>query len=188
MWKLTNILDPIHESLDPSVFNQADDIDPAVKPKVREWVRNKVYETMTEAGWPDPSSYLRLILTGSLTTYQYSDESDFDISLWIDVEHLPEFVRADLIALMIEKCDGHIVPGTTHVLQDFVVDTNKVTFDDLYKPGLRSAYDLDKQEWLVLPEHDRGVDIYKRYPEWINYARMVEDKVRMMLIYDKSAL
>lgn len=186
--KTANILDTIKDELDPTVFNHPEAIDPDVKPKIVEWVKNKVYKTMTDAGWPDPSKYLRLVLTGSLTTYQYGEESDFDISLWIDVEKLPEYVRADLIALMIEKCDGTIVPGTTHVLQDFVVDVNRYTFEDLYKPGLRSAYDLDNGKWIVLPEKTRSVDVYKAYPAIINYAKMVEDKVRMMLRYDKAAL
>lgn len=186
--KVANILDEIKDTLDPAVFNKADDVDPQVKPKIAEWVKNKVYKTLTDASWPDPTKYVNLVLTGSLTTYQWSEESDFDVSLWIDVKELPEFVRADLIAMMIEKCDGTIVPGTTHPIQCFVVDPKRTTREDIYKPGLRSAFDLDKHEWIVLPERDRSIDVYKKYPEWINYAKMVEDKIRMMLIYDKAAV
>lgn len=182
-----NILDPIQDSLDPAVFNHADDIAPQVKPKIAEWVKKRIYKTMMDAGWPDPSKYLSLILTGSLTTYQWSEESDFDISLWVDVDHFPEYVRADLVALMIEKCDGIIVPGTTHPLQDFVVDSKRFKKTDLYKPGLRSAFDLDKMEWIVLPERDREIDVSKRWPEHLRYAQGVVDKLKLMMRYDYGA-
>ena len=185
--KTANILDPIQDTLDPDVFNNADAIDPTVKPKIVEWIKKKIYKTMTDAGWPDPSKYLSIVLTGSLTTYQWAAHSDFDISLWVDTDHFPEYVRADLIALMIEKVDGTIVPGTTHPMQDFVVDTNRFTKDDLYKPGLRSGYDLDEGKWLVLPEKERSIDVSKRWPEHIRFAQMCVDKMKMMLRYDKAA-
>ncbi len=186
--KTSNILDPIKDELDPDVFNQPDAMAPTVKPKIVNWVKNKIYKTMIDAGWPDPSKYLSLVLTGSLTTYQWSAESDFDTSLWIDVERFPEWVRADLIALMIEQCDGTIVPGTTHPIQCFVVDSTRFTKQDLYEPGLRSGYDLDKGDWLVMPEKDRNIDVSKRWPEHLAYARMCVDKMKMMLRYDKYAV
>lgn len=184
----SNILDPIKDELDPDVFNQPDAMAPTVKPKIVNWVKNKIYKAMIDAGWPDPSKYLSVILTGSLTTYQWSAESDFDTSLWIDVERFPEWVRADLIALMIEQCDGTIVPGTTHPIQCFVVDPKRFTKDDLYKAGLRSGYDLDKGDWLVMPEKDRSIDVSKRWPAHLEYARMCVDKMKMMLRYDKYAV
>lgn len=186
--KTANILDPILDHLDPDVFNHADSHDPTVKMHVVEWLKKKVYSTMMDAGWPDPANYLNLILTGSLTTYQWSAESDFDVSLWIDVERFPDWVRADLIAMMIEKCDGTIVPGTTHPIQCFVVNPKQFTKEDLYKPGLRSGYDLDKGEWIVLPEKSRSIDVSLRWPEHIRYAKDCADKMKMMLRYDKYAV
>lgn len=186
--KTANILDPIKDNLDPDVFNNAEALDPQVKPKIIEFVKKKIYKTMVGAGWPDPSKYLTLILTGSLTTYQWSEQSDFDISLWVDVERFPEWVRADLIAMMIDNCDGTIVPGTTHPMQCFVVDPNKFKPSDLYKPGLRSGYNLDDHKWVVLPEKERSIDVSKRWPEHIAYAKMCVDKMKMMLRYDKYAV
>jgi len=180
---IANILDPIHDELDSDVFNHADSIDPIVKPKIAEWVKKKIYTTMLDAGWPDPSKYLSLVLTGSLTTYQWSAESDFDISLWVDVDNFPEFARAELVRLMIDKVDGIIVPGTTHPMQNFVVDVDTFSKDDLYQPGLRSAYDLDKQMWIILPERERSIDVAKKWPEHIRYAKEVVDKMKLMLRY-----
>jgi len=188
--KLANILDPIHDTLDPDVFKRPASTRPDVHDRIIQWVKAKIYRTLVNHGWPDPQEldYLRLVLTGSLTTYQWSDNSDFDVSLWVITERLPEWVRADLIGIMVENVDGTIVPGTTHPMQVFVVDTFKYTFNDLYKPGMRSAYDLDQKKWIVPPERDRVKNVYETYPAAINYAKMVEDKVRMMLRYDHPAL
>jgi tRNA nucleotidyltransferase (CCA-adding enzyme) len=181
--KRANILDPIQDELDSDVFDHPDSTMPRVKAKIVSWVRSQVFKTMRDAGWPDPTQYLDLVLTGSLTTYQWSAESDFDVSLFVNTEKLPEWVRADLIKLMVEKLDGTTVPGTTHPLQVFVVPPD-VTREKLYKPGLRSAYDLDEDEWIVLPEPERSVDVSQRWPELITYAKMVEDKMRLLLEYD----
>lgn len=186
----SNILDPIKDSLDSAVFNRPESSDPDVKPKIVEWVKKKVYKILIDAGWPNPVKlkYVRMIMTGSLTTYQWSENSDFDVSLWIVTENLPEWVRADLVALMIEKAEGIIVPGTTHPLQVFVVDSRQYTPEDLYKKGVRSAYDLDNKHWLVFPERHRSIDVHKTYPAIVQYAKMCEDRVRILLRYDKYAL
>jgi hypothetical protein len=179
----SNILDPIKDELDPAVFTRAHDPDPDVRIAIITWVKNTVYKIMKDAGWPDPKNYLSLILTGSLTTYQYGEHSDFDVSLWIDAQRFPDWVRSDLIALMIEKAEGLMVPGTTHPLQAFVVDSVRYTPGDLYKPGLRSAYDLDERRWLVLPERARAVDVQIAYPAIVAYAREVTEMMRLLLRY-----
>lgn len=180
----SNILDPIQKSLDEDVFNRADSIAPSVKPHIIKWVQSHIYQLMKDNGWPDPKNYLSLILTGSLTTYQWSEESDFDISLFVDVKRFPDFIRAELISLMVENLDGTIVPGTTHPMQCYVVPEH-ITKEDLYQPGLRSGYDLDKKRWVVLPERKRVIDVHKKYPALIAYAKMVEDKMRLLLKYDE---
>ena len=183
--RTANILDPVSDALDPDAFDHADRWDPDVKDSVRKFAIRKIHGALRKAGWPDPDKldYVDLILTGSLTTYQWGETSDFDVSVWVKTENLPEWVRADLIGIMIEACDGVVVPGTTHPLQCFVVDTERYTTDDLYRPGLRSAYDLKDKRWLVYPERHRAQDVHKSYPGTIAYARTVEDKVRMMLRY-----
>lgn len=182
--RLTNVLDPIQETLDPDVFDRPDSEKPVVKAEHVAWVRGQVFKAMREAGWPDPTQYLDLVLTGSLTTYQWSEVSDFDVSLFIDAERFPDWVRADLIAIMIDKLDGVIVPGTTHPAQIFVVPQG-VSKDDLYQPGLRSGYDLNDGKWIVVPERERVTDVQSKWPALIAYCRMVEDKMRTLLKYNK---
>jgi tRNA nucleotidyltransferase (CCA-adding enzyme) len=178
-----NILDPIHKSLDPDVFDHPEQTAPLLKPRLNRWVKNLIYSTMRDAGWPEPKKYANLVLTGSLTTYQWAAHSDFDVSLWIDSVVMPEWVRGSLISLMIETCDGTIVPGTTHPIQCYVVG-KQTRKEDLYKPGLRAGFDLDTNKWLVHPEKQHSVDVNKEFPALINYCQMVQDKMQLLLKYD----
>ena len=179
----SNVLDPVKDGLDPDVFDAPDDTAPRLKPKIASWIRDSIFKKMREAGWPDPAGYLSLVLTGSLTTYQWSESSDLDVSMFVDANQFPDWVRADLIELIVNKLDGTNVPGTTHPLQVFVVPPD-VTRERLYQKGLRSAYDLDANEWIVLPEPERSIDVSKIWPELILYAKMCEDKLRLLLKYD----
>jgi tRNA nucleotidyltransferase (CCA-adding enzyme) len=183
--RTANILDPVQKTLSGDVFRHPASALPTVKEDVASWAREKVHNALRVGGWPDPAEldYVRLVLTGSLTTYQWSEDSDFDVSVWIDSETLPEWVRADLIALMVEQCDGILVPGSTHPLQCFVVDSEKYQMSDLYRTGLRSAWDLDRGQWIVPPDRSRAKDVRETNAGTIEYARGVEDKIRMMLRY-----
>jgi tRNA nucleotidyltransferase (CCA-adding enzyme) len=51
--KYANILDPIQDTLDPDVFNNPEHVAPDVKPALVNWVTNKVYKILKDAGWPD---------------------------------------------------------------------------------------------------------------------------------------
>lgn len=183
--RTANILDPVQKTLSADVYDRPASGNPTVKEEVAAWARQKVHNALRVGGWPDPDEldYVRLVLTGSLTTYQWSEDSDFDVSVWIVTENLPEWVRADLIALMVEQCDGILLPGSTHPLQCFVVDSREKTMGDLYRKGLRSAWDLDRAAWIVPPDRSLARDIRQTNAGTIEYAKGVEDKVRMMLRY-----
>lgn len=179
----SNILDPIKESLDPKIYDRPDKANPTVKPRVEKWVKKTIYNLLKSHGWKDPQKFFHLVLTGSLTTYQWSSKSDFDVSLFPDYMHIGDVVRADLISLMVEHLDGMKVPGTTHVLQCYVVP-HDVTPDDLYKAGLRSAWDMDTSTWVVPPERNRAQDVYSSFPALIAIAKLSEDKMRLLMRYD----
>ena len=183
--KTANILDPIQDSLDTDVFEQPREHTPRLKTKIATWVTSFILKTMADNGWENPADYVSLVLTGSLCTYQWGIASDFDVSVWVDLERFPEFERGKLVGLMTSQCDGTIVPGTSHPIQCFVVNTKKYKdYSDLYKPGIRSAWDIDKKHWIVYPERERVHDIKKEKPAAYAYAEIVRDKMIMLLKYD----
>lgn len=184
--KEANILDPVQESLDSDVFDNAHREIPTLKPRIEKWVTNHIHRLIQHAGWKNSRKLFRLALTGSLTSYQWSPKSDFDVSVFPDYMHIPESERAALISLLMTHLDGLKVPGTTHPLQVYVVPHN-VTHDDLYKAGLRSAWDLDTSHWIVPPEKDRAQDVYSAFPALIAVAKLSEDKMRLLMKYEPEA-
>lgn len=180
----SNVLDPVQDQLDPAVFLDSASPEPIVKPEIRKWIYDTIYKALTDAGYDGMEDWLSLVLTGSLTTYQYSERSDCDVSLFVDVPKFPEWSRAEMIGLMVENCDGQLVPGTTHPLQVFVVDTKKLSREDLYQPGLRSGYELATQRWIVPPDPGRVHDVQaEQYGDYF-YALEVADKLDRLLTFE----
>jgi len=178
-----NILDEVHQYLSPDVWQDASSPMPILRPEINDWVSKFVIDAFARHGYTDMDSWLSLVLTGSLTTYQYSPNSDFDISVFVDAESFPEWSRAEMIAIMMDECEGMIVPGTSHELQCYVV-SNEFRREDLYKPGLRSAYDLATDKWIVAPEKDGTHDVVREMNEATTIALENADKMEKLIRYE----
>lgn len=178
----SNILDPIQDTLPPQVWDDAGSPTPSLKPVHRTWIMSEV-QRHAKTFHPHPEQWLQLVLTGSLTTYQYSDTSDCDISLFVDPHFLPEWDRARLIALMIEHVDGTVLPGTPYQMQCFVVAKN-IGMMDLYQPGLRAGYDVIHQRWIQPPDKSRTHDVEREQNSDYVYALESADKMERLLRYE----
>lgn len=178
----SNILDPIREELDEAVFTNPGATMPKLKPKLRHWVKKTIYRVLRDNGYPDPEKWLHIVLTGSLTTYQWAPDSDFDIALFI-THPIPHFRRGQLVSLILKYLEGVPVPGTTHELGVYL-EPDGMKLHDIFKPGLRSAYDIDHDNWIVLPERERTIDVDKEMRYLLTYAKTIADKMRLLLLYD----
>lgn len=181
--KSANILDPIHNTLDPSVFDDADSDEPKLKSIHKKWIESLVYDTFEKNGFHGVRDWGSLVLTGSLTTYQYSDRSDVDVSLFIDSSMLPEWSRAEMIGVAVENCDNKILPGTSHPMQVYVVPSN-ITREELYKPGIRSGWDFKDEKWIVSPEKNRVHDVQKEMNNAYILGLQAADKMERLIRYE----
>lgn len=180
---LANILDPIHDTLDPRMWNNPASPEPTLKPEHSKFIHEKIFSTLQDHGYDGMERWLSLVLTGSLTTYQYSDTSDCDISLFVDSVAFPEWSRAEMIGIMVQYCDGTLVPGTPFPLQDFVV-SRKLKKENLYKPGLRSGYDLATDTWIVPPDKSRVHDVEHEMNLAYTQALEAADKMDRLLTFE----
>lgn len=178
-----NILDPIHPELDPLVWDNAADPEPTLKPVHHKWLVRSITKVLKDAGYEGMEKWLSLVFTGSLTTYQYSADSDVDISLFVDTKSFPDWSRAEMIGLMVSKMDGTTMPGTPHIVQCFVV-SRKLSKEDLYQPGMRSGYDLDTSSWIVPPERERVHDVQAEMSAQYMHALQQADKMEKLLTYE----
>lgn len=181
--RVANILDSVHDTLDPRVWEDPASLAPKLRKEHVDYIHETIYTALDQHGYDGMEKWLSLVLTGSLTTYQYSDESDCDISLFVDTAHFPEWSRAEMIGVMISNCDGKKLPGTPFPLQDFVVPAG-ITREDLYKPGLRSGYDLATGTWVVPPDRKRVHDVESEMNESYTIALENADKMDKLLRYE----
>jgi hypothetical protein len=196
--RLGNILDPVHQELEPFVWDDPGSLAPVLKPQHKHWLTDTIYGLLKSAGYEDPERYVDLDFTGSLTTYQYSDDSDVDISLFVDegvwgqpagADPSVVWKRGSIIALMVAGAEGQNLPGTTHPLQFYVVPPS-IKPTDLYKPGMRSAYNLKNDDWIVPPEPGRSRDVRRELYNLHAEAVMAADKMERLLTTepDKAVL
>lgn len=178
-----NILDPIHDSLPASVWDNPASPRPHLKPQHRKWIIKTVHKVLSDNGYTHIDQWLTLVLTGSLTTYQYGNESDCDVSLFVDAEVFPEWSRAEMIGLMVSHVDGTTLPGTGYPMQCFVVAPG-VTKEQLYQPGLRSGYDLENDDWIQPPDRARVHNVEQEMNGFYVYALEQADKMERLLRYE----
>lgn len=178
-----SILDPVHPGLAPQIWSDPDADEPVLKPHVADFIKHTVYHALEANGYRSPKQWLKLVLTGSLTTYQYSDESDCDVSLFVDSAAFPEWSRAEMIGLMISQVDGTVIPGSPFPLQDFVV-SRKLKPADLYRPGLRSGYLIDEHRWIVPPERSRIHNVEQQENAAYMEGLQAADKMDRLLRYE----
>lgn len=179
----SNILDPIHDSLPHDVWDNAGSPEPKLKAVHAKWIRTKVDSVLRDAGYDGMDEWLSLVLTGSLTTYQYDRHSDCDVSVFVDAEVFPEWSRAEMIGLMVEQGDSLLLPGTPYAMQFYVVP-GSIKKTDLYQPGLRSGWDIDQAKWLEPPDHTRVHDVEHEMHASYVYALEQADKMERLLKYD----
>jgi len=178
--RTSNIFDPIQKELDQKVFNN---ITP--RPRIIKFITDEMQKVLTPLLGFDPLEFMDLYLTGSLTTYQYGPTSDCDISVFIQWDlwptgEAPNMIRRSMIPIIMDKLDGTLLPGTQHPIQHFLVPPGTRP-EDLYKPGLRSAWSFRDKRWLVPPEKDRVHDISVELPVLYHRAEMMADKMEELL-------
>lgn len=185
----SNILDQVHSELTPLVWDNPADPEPVLKEPHREFIVQRIFEVLDGAGYEGMDRWLTLILTGSLTTYQYSDRSDVDTSLFINNELFPEWSRAEMIGQMVEGLDGVVLPGTPYPIQGFV-QPSEIKPEDIFKPGLRSGYLVGENKWMIPPDKSRAHNIEQEMHDTYTYALETADKMDRLIKYepDKAVL
>ena len=171
--KTSNILDPIHDTLDQDVFNGT-----TPKEGFFKYHLNHVREVFRQNNF-NPYAF-RFYLTGSLCTYQYSRTSDVDISIVCDADEFEEEDRAELIAIVLESLDGSFFPRTRHQYQHFVQPFG-VDIEDLFILGLRSAWDFEDSEWVLPPKRSYAHNVMEKKPDWVLAGVQISDKINTLI-------
>jgi len=180
MNKQSNIFDPVEDKLDSKIFRGT-----TPRSNVTKFIEKTIIEKFNKAFDFDVSKYITLYLTGSLTTYQYHDTSDVDISIFVDYNKWPknigaEKIRKQLIQVVLEDINGINVPDTQHPLQLFVMQED-IEPRELFDVGVRSAWNFKKKEWIVKPDKDRVINVVNDTTDVYTKAMRISEQMQMLL-------
>lgn len=181
----SNILDKVSLTLPVLIWDHPESATPKLKPQHAKWIVSQIHKVLESGGYSNPSEWLDLYLTGSLTTYQFSDSSDCDVSIFIKSDRLPGWSRAEMIALMIDHLDGTRLPGTPYEMQDFVV-APKIKPADIYRKGLRSGYDILRNIWVNPPDPELIHNVEAEENGYYVAALESADKMEHLLRYEPA--
>lgn len=133
-----SILDPVNVTRCREIFDEND----VMKPEVVKFIEDS-FNTWVKLLNPD----LRIFKVkgfkaiGSSTGFQYTDTSDLDVQVFIEMLDGHEF--DDIWELVKLLPNGHNVPGTQHPVNYFFIDENNPTAENKYE----NLYNLDTGKW-----------------------------------------
>lgn len=154
------IFDQPQRILSPSIF-EGD----RVRPEVKDYIIG-----LLSTIFP-PEKVYSLVLQGSITTYQYTYESDIDVQVMALKSE--EFNNWHPIFKAFNRAN-HFLPGTAHPIHFFFVEY--FPSDKMIRGWERSlgAYDLLEDKWLKRPTpFDKILDPEIEYASQIAYVNML---------------
>ena len=135
-----NALDPIEKTLSPDIFITGKEI---IKEKVKNYLMDTFLRWFIKMGY-DKKNIKSIYVIGSNVGYQYTEVSDLDVSVEVDLE--TEVVKKIWPLLP----NGNIIPDTKHSANYYLtVDKSDVEQSD-------SAYDLQNDRWLKKPSKEKN--------------------------------
>ena len=154
-----SILDEPKGELDPNVWEAQDNpITYVLKAEIFATIADGIDKLLDE-DTPIKSIYV----IGSLTGYRYTEDSDLDVTMVLDVtdEELEAF-KAKL-----KDINGELAPGTQHPINFFLM--NK----DIPLHRFDSAYDPMKKEWLKPPKTE-GINLFDIYDDFRSFVKKID--------------
>ena len=156
---IESIIDIPRRTYAPAVFDNADTIDPKIKPSVKAQIEKQL--KVFEAEYP----VLQYSLIGSILTKRYRNDADLDINVLFDVplgQREDERVRLSkkyLSASNPDNIQGKVIPGTEHPINYYFI-TDKATYDDQNRKA-DAVFDVERDVFVKRPEDFTfDVDMY----------------------------
>lgn len=181
MKKISSILDYPYPGLDPDVWGE----DGKLLPEHKKLIEESLINFLQEEGIQAHDEWIKLIrIQGSITTYQFTFDSDIDIHIQIDLPKFIEtnnpkwaepeahdFLRDFIVALNKRKL---VLAGTQHPIEYFF-ETRFVNPEPLTRTGI---YDVLNEEWLMAPVSvDKDYDMEEIKPMVMEEANKIAEEI-----------
>lgn len=198
--KTASVIDLPRETLDPKTWDTSKKPSPLL-PQHREFILKNLHDYLKSVGIEGNEQWVNFLYAdGSLLTYQWADDSDFDTYMLINWD----MFRAANVGLMLElmsnndiaslltklfrkSLDGKLLPGTNHPV------TYYVRGDEL-RQSSDAIYDILNNKWLREPpqlpeEYDPEEHFKDVWQSVLKYAKDLDEKIgevkRDIIDYEK---
>ena len=173
--KTANVLDFVHPGLNPEVWSVAG----ILRTRHRRLVLSRLVDILERERLYNYAKWIKnIFFIGSLTTYQYTRNSDADVHIVVDV---PEFIKLetggqatkegvnDLLGVISKSVNlRDVVPlKQTHHAIEYYFDTDDKDYTKVTEGGV---YDVVENSWLVPPT---AIDV-EFDPETV-FANVIKD-------------
>jgi hypothetical protein len=132
-----SILDPVKKGLSEEVWTD----DEKLRPEVKKQILDTLYDWLDQIDIKEKPQSVEFV--GSVTGYQYTDDSDIDIGVQIPVSEEREKRLVKILP------NGNLLKGTNHPVNYFIIGSEgrSVAQKDIQQ----AIYDILKDEWIKKP-------------------------------------
>ncbi len=139
------ILDRVHKSLDPEIWDLEQD-PPVLKDEVKEEILGRLFEFLRKRGFYRFDLWIKnIFLIGSMVTLQYKENSDLDITVIVSRSELQKLHKEenifDLLKEALHDVSGEFYNKTLHVINYFLVEAPARIDAD-------AIYDIVADRWI----------------------------------------
>ncbi|MCF8340172.1 MAG: nucleotidyltransferase domain-containing protein [Chitinophagaceae bacterium] len=160
----------VKDTLNPKVWDYPDNIKKAkIKPEIKKALLNIAKEFIE---FLDEEMFIEdIILTGSLSNYNWSEYSDFDLHIIIDLEQFEGDGDVYLKLFSAKK----LIFNEKHNLTIKNYDVEVYPQDDKEDHSGEGQYSIMNEDWLVIPKKDKpSVNKSKlklKINHWVNFVK-----------------
>lgn len=165
-----SVVDYVKTTMDPAVWTNG-----VMKPEVKELILARLSESLNGTEWK--SLEMDLFAMGSLTGKQYTETSDLDIHLVVDLS------EAEVEAMnehFTETVNGQVLPETEHPVNYYAITNQNKKHHFSTADGV---YDILNNDWLVGPLEPEPFDPETKYAKQYKRAEEVADKFLILLAH-----
>src|SRR5210317_1184452 len=147
---IESIIDIPRRTYAPMVFNDADTMNPKIKPEVKALIDAHLKEFEKE--YP----VLKTSLIGSILTKRYRNDADLNINVLFDVpvekqeEERVRLSKKYLSASNPDNIQGQLIPGSEHPINFYFI-TDEATYEDQNKKA-DAVFDIERNVFIKRPE------------------------------------
>lgn len=150
MQREAGFLDQPHPTLYPCVWGP----DEQMRPEARERFLRALLD-LAEPLWPDVRSWLRFAVIGSGASYNWAEDGDLDIQVWVADEDRLRDVRRLIVGNLLGKTCADYGLTTTDcdgaMEVQFFAKPGRGTIGENLHGQPYACYDMDLDRWLVHP-------------------------------------